>query len=95
MTRVAQAAYSPYDRQNPVGQARRDTPDGTLMNARPSKPSAPDHTGVDDEALVRALQSGDERVFSDLVDRWSRLMLRLALAHVGNRAVAEEVVQEA
>jgi RNA polymerase sigma-70 factor (ECF subfamily) len=50
---------------------------------------------VDDAALVKSLRDGDERVFSDLVQQWSGVMLRLALAHVANRAVAEEVVQEA
>jgi RNA polymerase sigma-70 factor (ECF subfamily) len=50
---------------------------------------------TDDAALVKALRDGDERVFSELVQQWSGVMLRLALAHAGNRAVAEEVVQEA
>jgi RNA polymerase sigma-70 factor, ECF subfamily len=57
--------------------------------------SGREHSSGDDEALVRALRDGDERVFSDLVERWSGMMLRLALAHVGNRAIAEEVVQDA
>lgn len=48
-----------------------------------------------DDALVEALKAGDEAAFSDLVTRWSGAMLRVALAHVGNRAVAEEVVQDA
>jgi RNA polymerase sigma-70 factor (ECF subfamily) len=48
-----------------------------------------------DHALLTALRGGDERVFSDLVERWSGLMLRLALAHVESRAIAEEVVQDA
>jgi RNA polymerase sigma-70 factor (ECF subfamily) len=41
------------------------------------------------------LQRGEERVFSQLVDEWGGMMLRLALTHVERRAVAEEVVQEA
>jgi RNA polymerase sigma-70 factor (ECF subfamily) len=49
----------------------------------------------DDDALLRRLREGDERVFSDLVDRWSHMMLRLALSRVESRAVAEEVVQDA
>jgi RNA polymerase sigma-70 factor (ECF subfamily) len=53
------------------------------------------HSSGDDEALLRALRDGDERVFSDLVERWSGMMLRLAFAHVENRAIAEEVVQDA
>lgn len=51
--------------------------------------------GGDDDDLLRALRNRDERVFSDLVDRCSGIMLRLALAHVANRAIAEEVVQDA
>ena len=50
---------------------------------------------LDDVALVTALRSGEEQVFCQLVERWGGLMLRLALTHVANRAVAEEVVQEA
>jgi RNA polymerase sigma-70 factor (ECF subfamily) len=50
---------------------------------------------LSDDALLRALRDGDEQVFGGLVDRWSGIMLRLALTHVGNRAIAEEVVQDA
>ena len=50
---------------------------------------------LDDVALETALRSGEEQVFCQLVDHWGGLMLRLALTHVANRAVAEEVVQEA
>jgi RNA polymerase sigma-70 factor (ECF subfamily) len=49
----------------------------------------------DDEAFLRALREGDEQVVSELVDRWSQMMLRLALSRVESRAVAEEVVQDA
>jgi RNA polymerase sigma-70 factor (ECF subfamily) len=49
----------------------------------------------EDDALVRALQGGDEAMFAQVVQRWSGTMLRMALAHVDSRAVAEEVVQEA
>jgi RNA polymerase sigma-70 factor (ECF subfamily) len=49
----------------------------------------------DADALLRALREGDERVFSELVDGWSQMMLRLALSRVERRAVAEEVVQDA
>ena len=50
---------------------------------------------LDDVALLTGLRNGDERVFCQLVDHWGGVMLRLALTHVANRAVAEEVVQEA
>jgi RNA polymerase sigma-70 factor (ECF subfamily) len=52
-------------------------------------------TEHNDDALVSALEEGDERVFTDLVRRWSGMMLRLALSRVESRAVAEEVVQDA
>jgi RNA polymerase sigma-70 factor (ECF subfamily) len=48
-----------------------------------------------DDTLLQSLRDGDERVFAELVERWSGAMLRLALVHVRSRAVAEEVVQEA
>jgi RNA polymerase sigma-70 factor (ECF subfamily) len=59
--------------------------------------SAHSPTGIhlDDEVILTALRRGDERVFTELVERWGGVMLRVASAHVGNRAVAEEVVQEA
>ena len=44
---------------------------------------------------AEALRAGDEERFAELVQRWHAPMLRLALARVGSRAVAEEVVQEA
>ena len=44
---------------------------------------------------AEALRAGDEDRFAELVHSWSVPMLRLALARVGSRAVAEEVVQEA
>jgi RNA polymerase sigma-70 factor (ECF subfamily) len=60
---------------------------GLVASTRPLVP--------DDPALVRSLREGDEATFAQLVDAWGAPMLRLALVHVPNRAVAEEVVQEA
>lgn len=48
-----------------------------------------------DDTLIGALRNGDELAFSELVDRWSSAMLRAAMAHIANYAIAEEVVQEA
>jgi RNA polymerase sigma-70 factor (ECF subfamily) len=50
---------------------------------------------MDDEAVLNALRRGDEGMFVDLVERWGGMMLRVAMAHLGNRAIAEEVVQDA
>jgi RNA polymerase sigma-70 factor (ECF subfamily) len=52
-------------------------------------------TIADDAALLISLQQGDEQVFTELVALWSGTMLRIALAHVPQRAIAEEIVQEA
>jgi RNA polymerase sigma-70 factor (ECF subfamily) len=47
-----------------------------------------------DEALLEALRVRDDAAFATLLERYSALMLRVALTHVRTRAVAEEVVQE-
>ena len=47
-----------------------------------------------DEHLTTALRDGDERAFATLVDLHTPAMLRVAMAYVPSRAVAEEVVQE-
>jgi RNA polymerase sigma-70 factor (ECF subfamily) len=51
--------------------------------------------GADDAALVAALRRGDRQVIVELIERWSNPMLRLALVYVGDRAAAEDVVQDA
>jgi RNA polymerase sigma-70 factor (ECF subfamily) len=61
-----------------------------VTRLRASGPDA--RAGASDADVLRA---GDEERFAELVHRWSAPMLRLALARVGSRAVAEEVVQEA
>lgn len=48
----------------------------------------------DDAALVEALRRGDEEAFSALVDELTPALMRMALAHVPSRAIAEEVVQD-
>ena len=50
---------------------------------------------VEDLELLARLRRGDEAAFAKLVQRLYDPMLRLAMFHVGNRAVAEEVVQDA
>jgi RNA polymerase sigma-70 factor (ECF subfamily) len=44
--------------------------------------------------LVDNLRRGDEHAFASLVDRYHSSLIRLALAHVPDRSIAEEVVQE-
>ncbi len=49
---------------------------------------------ADEQTLVSALRAGDEAAFGFLIDTYYGPLLRLAMAHVPSRAVAEEVVQE-
>ena len=48
----------------------------------------------DDLRLVERLRSGDEEVFTDLVNRYHGSLVRLASMHVSDRSIAEEVVQD-
>jgi RNA polymerase sigma-70 factor (ECF subfamily) len=65
-------------------------------DARPARPldvgSAP-RTAREAE-LLRALRSGDEQAYADVVARWSTSMLRLARTYVSSEATAQDVVQE-
>src|SRR6187431_1177749 len=47
-----------------------------------------------DDAIVAGVRSGDEAVFAQLLDDWSRSMLLLARTFVFTEASAEEVVQD-
>jgi RNA polymerase sigma-70 factor (ECF subfamily) len=47
-----------------------------------------------DALLIAALRAGDERVVGELVGRYQRSLLRLAMTYVASAAVAEEVVQD-
>ena len=59
------------------------------------RPAAVAVASVEDLELLARLRRGDEAAFAELVQRLYGPMLRLAVVHVGNRAVAEEVVQDA
>jgi RNA polymerase sigma-70 factor (ECF subfamily) len=48
----------------------------------------------EDLALLGRLRDGDERAFEELVERYHRSLVRIALMYVRDRAVAEEVAQE-
>ena len=49
----------------------------------------------DDARLVELLQAGDERAFARLIDSYHSAMLRLAAVYVRDRAIAQDVVQDA
>jgi len=72
-----------------------DTIDNSVAIAQPEIPSELEEEQEKLEQLViRALQ-GDQRAFSDIVDQYSTLMLRTASMIVGDRDIAEDVVQDA
>jgi RNA polymerase sigma-70 factor (ECF subfamily) len=48
----------------------------------------------DEARLVAALRQGDEHAFASVVDRFHPALIRYAVAHVSDRSVAEEIVQE-
>jgi RNA polymerase sigma-70 factor (ECF subfamily) len=64
-------------------------------------PVAPDRANEarplveDDARLLEALLDGDEAAFARLVERYHASFVRLACGYVGDRAVAEEVAQDA
>ena len=60
-----------------------------------STPAPGSVASVADLELLARLRDGDEAAFAELVGRLYGPMLRLAMVHVDNRAVAEEVVQDA
>ena len=49
---------------------------------------------TDEQRLIDSLKAGDESAFAWLLDEYSSALFRVAMTHVGTRAVAEEVVQE-
>ncbi|CAA9312221.1 MAG: RNA polymerase sigma factor RpoE [uncultured Frankineae bacterium] len=77
-----------------MGDDSRPAP--TVDEERAAVDTAPtDAADADPDArLLVRLRAGDEAAFSELVDRWSAPMLRVALIHTGTRAVAEEAVQD-
>ncbi|MDR4493242.1 MAG: sigma-70 family RNA polymerase sigma factor [Nitrospirales bacterium] len=57
-------------------------------------PSPFSTSDFDDVTVIKGLQQGNEHIFEYVVNRYSGSLLRVALAFVPSRAVAEEVVQE-
>jgi RNA polymerase sigma-70 factor, ECF subfamily len=69
-------------------------PTAGAVRKSPAAMATAQRADADDGRLVAALRAGDEAAFARLVEGYGPTLLRLALAHVSSRAVAEEVVQE-
>lgn len=54
----------------------------------------PSGTVWDEPGLLAALRGGEESAFASLVERYHGSLVRVAMAYVSDRSVAEEVVQE-
>jgi RNA polymerase sigma-70 factor (ECF subfamily) len=59
------------------------------------QPQTADAPSADDDALLTAIQGRDEAALGELYDRYGRLALGVAYRILGERGVAEDVVQEA
>jgi RNA polymerase sigma-70 factor (ECF subfamily) len=80
--RTLLSLHKSIDQGSAFGSGLRVTLGGTVLS-------------VSELELLRALRRGEEQAFTTLVDRHGASMLRLARVYVRDRAVAEEVVQEA
>ena len=67
----------------------------TVENAHELPMSAETAEEAEQEKLVMRAIQGDEIAFSEIVDQYSTLMLRTAAMIVGDRDIAEDVVQDA
>jgi RNA polymerase sigma-70 factor, ECF subfamily len=91
MIRRAKQAARPEVGKHMTGPAP-DAVVGSSERARDG--SEPPATSPEERALLEALRNGNEDGFASLVELYNASLLRLAMMYVGNRAVAEEVVQE-
>jgi RNA polymerase sigma-70 factor (ECF subfamily) len=65
-----------------------------IGNLPPPAGNSPQPSTGNEEQLVIALRNGDERAFATLIDRYHMSLTRLAMAHISDRTIAEEIVQE-
>lgn len=77
--------------QRPPGTTDTTSSPSTMGASLPTASVAP----AEDLHLVEKLRDGNETAFVSLIDRHSASMLHLAMVYIPNRAVAEEIVQEA
>jgi RNA polymerase sigma-70 factor (ECF subfamily) len=60
----------------------------------PADPQIDPAGATDETSLIKALRGGDEAAFATLLQQYHGALVRVAMAYVSDRAVAEEVAQE-
>ncbi|MBH0198814.1 MAG: sigma-70 family RNA polymerase sigma factor [Nitrospira sp.] len=73
-------------RRESIGQSPRALPNTSSVPPR----SLPN----DEQRLLARLRQSDEQAFDELVTKHHGALIRMAMGHVGDREVAEEVVQD-
>jgi RNA polymerase sigma-70 factor (ECF subfamily) len=61
----------------------------------PPSAAAPTRASVDDAALIRQAQAGNPAAFEQLVTRYDRAVLRIAIHMTGSQEDAQDIYQEA
>jgi RNA polymerase sigma-70 factor (ECF subfamily) len=70
-------------------------PTRSVEHAAFLEPALSRAVGTDEEhELIARLRRGDDGAFDDLVNKHHSALIRMAMGHVSNREVAEEVVQD-
>src|SRR4051812_23096420 len=75
------------------GSLMSDRNDGPRSAELPG-PRGPMTSERTDDGVLGALRGGDETVFAEIVDSWSRPMLHVARGYVSTQDSAQEVVQD-
>ena len=68
--------------------------DSPTLSEADQEPARSEGARMDEGHLIEQLRNRDEAAFTALLDRYHASLIRVALAHVSDHSVAEEVVQE-
>ncbi len=83
-----------YAELQPSPQAVIDAPLTTIDSFNPVSQRSGSKASAEDVALVGRMLAGDEAAFTHVVERYHGSLIRVAMAFVSSRDVAEEVVQD-
>lgn len=74
-----------------IRAVKEETPEGGSIEGERGKSDV----RVEDEILIlRVAEAGDDRSLSELYDRYSGMVYGMGLRHLGDRSLAEDLVQE-